>query len=61
MVEFNYGRHALNHIRVFEAFAGYGSQQYKMAGNSIVVAVLYHIFRKMFIQPECETKQLKLF
>lgn len=37
------------------------TQQYKMAGNSIVVAVLYHIFRKMFIQPECETKQLKLF
>ncbi len=37
------------------------TQQYKMASNSIVVAVLYHIFRKMFIQPECETKQLKLF
>lgn len=26
------------------------SQQYKMAGNSIVVDVLYHIFRKMFIE-----------
>ena len=25
------------------------TQQYKMAGNSIVVDVLYHIFRKMFI------------
>lgn len=37
------------------------TQQYKMAGNSIVVAVLYHIFRKMFIQPECETRQMKLF
>ena len=37
------------------------TQQYKMAGNSIVVAVLYHIFRKMFIDKECETKQLKLF
>lgn len=37
------------------------TQQYKMAGNSIVVAVLYHIFRKMFIETECETKQLKLF
>lgn len=24
------------------------TQQYKMAGNSIVVNVLYHIFRKMF-------------
>ena len=31
------------------------SQQYKLAGNSIVVSVLYHIFRKMFIDtaPEC--------
>ena len=37
------------------------TQQYKMAGNSIVVAVLYHIFRKIFIDKECETKQLKLF
>lgn len=26
------------------------SQLYKLAGNSIVVAVLYHIFRKMFIE-----------
>ena len=26
------------------------SQQYKMAGNSIVVSVLYHIFRKMFTE-----------
>ena len=25
------------------------SQQYKMAGNSIVVDVLYHLFEKMFI------------
>lgn len=25
------------------------TQQYKMAGNSIVVDVLYHIFRKMFV------------
>lgn len=25
------------------------TQQYKMAGNSIVVNVLYHIFRKMFV------------
>ena len=25
------------------------SQQYKMAGNSIVVDVLYHIFHKMFV------------
>jgi site-specific DNA-cytosine methylase len=77
-------------IRVFEAFAGYGSQhlalkrlkmnfpnfdfevvgisdidkiqasgisnsqQYKMAGNSIVVDTLYHLFRKMFIDTGCE-------
>ena len=28
------------------------SQQYKMAGNSIVVDVLYHIFNKMFVENE---------
>lgn len=28
------------------------TQQYKLAGNSIVVDVLYHIFRKMFIEVE---------
>lgn len=40
------------------------SQQYKMAGNSIVVDNLFHIFRKMFVDQgqECETnKQLSLF
>ena len=37
------------------------SQQYKMAGNSIVVDVLEHIFRKMFVEPEQESKQLSLF
>ena len=25
------------------------TQQYKLAGNSIVVSCLYHIFRKMFL------------
>lgn len=35
--------------------------QYKLAGNSIVVSCLYHIFRKMFVQTECETQQLSLF
>lgn len=35
------------------------TQQYKMAGNSIVVDVLYHIFRKMFIDKT--TIQLTLF
>ena len=28
------------------------SGQYKLAGNSIVVDVLYHIFRRMFIDTE---------
>jgi DNA (cytosine-5)-methyltransferase 1 len=37
------------------------SQQYKMAGNSIVVDVLYHIFRKMFVCTGQESQQLSLF
>lgn len=37
------------------------SQQYKCAGNSIVVDVLYHIFRKMFVETENENDQLCLF
>ena len=37
------------------------SQQYKLAGNSIVVDVLYHIFRKMFCETENENDQLCLF
>lgn len=37
------------------------TQQYKMAGNSIVVDVLYHIFRKMFIDKKDENQQLSLF
>lgn len=37
------------------------TQQYKMAGNSIVVANLYHIFRKMFCDRENENEQLTLF
>ena len=37
------------------------SQQYKMAGNSIVVDVLYHIFRKMFVEVESESRQLEFF
>lgn len=37
------------------------SQQYKLAGNSIVVSCLYHLFRKMFVETENEQKQLKLF
>lgn len=42
------------------------SSQYKLAGNSIVVDVLYHIFRKMFIdtkEPDFDGQptQLTLF
>lgn len=41
------------------------SAQYKLAGNSIVVDVLFHIFRKMFIEIEQdfngEPTQLTLF
>lgn len=42
------------------------SGQYKLAGNSIVVDVLFHLFRKMFIEtgPDVErgeVKQLELF
>lgn len=37
------------------------TQQYKMAGNSIVVNVLCHIFRKLFIDKEQESIQLTLF
>ena len=37
------------------------SQQYKMAGNSIVVDVLYHIFRKAFIETQNESRQMTIF
>ena len=37
------------------------SGQYKLAGNSIVVDVLFHIFRKMFIETDNESQQLTLF
>jgi DNA (cytosine-5)-methyltransferase 1 len=37
------------------------AQQYKMAGNSIVVDVLYYIFRKMFVDKENENAELTLF
>lgn len=33
------------------------TQQYKLAGNSIVVGCLYHIFRKMFTETENENQQ----
>jgi hypothetical protein len=40
------------------------TQQYKLAGNSIVVSCIYHVFRKMFIDHSNEQKgyvQLSLF
>lgn len=39
------------------------SQKYKLAGNSIVVSCLYHIFKGMFIdeKPKLSPKQLDLF
>ena len=37
------------------------SQLYKCAGNSITVDVLYHIFRKAYIDKSCETIQPTLF
>ena len=42
------------------------SAQYKLAGNSIVVNVLFHLFRKMFIETEpdatkMDAQQLTLF
>lgn len=39
------------------------SAQYKLAGNSIVVDVLYHLFRKMFIETGSDERheQLTLF
>lgn len=37
------------------------SQLYKLAGNSIVCSVIYHVMRKMFIEKENENQQLTLF
>ena len=38
------------------------SQQYKLAGNSIVVDTLFHIFRKMLVDINAQEKpQLTLF
>ena len=37
------------------------SSLYRISGNSIVIDVLYHIFRKMFIDTETESQQLTLF
>ena len=34
---------------------------YKLAGNSIVVSCMYHLFRKLFMEKENENQQLGLF
>lgn len=34
---------------------------YKLAGNSIVVSCMYHIFRKLFVEKGNENQQLELF
>lgn len=34
---------------------------YKLAGNSIVVSCMFHLFRKLFIDKGCENQQLSLF
>lgn len=37
------------------------TNQYKLAGNSIVVSCMYHLFRKLFIEKESENQQIELF
>ena len=48
-------------IDTIQASGVSNSQQYKMAGNSIVVDCLYHLFRKMFTETQSEDRQLTLF
>lgn len=50
-----------NDIDKIQAAGISNSAQFKLAGNGIVVDVLYHVFRKMLIEPENETQQLTLF
>lgn len=37
------------------------TKHYQLAGNSITVDVLFHILRKLYIEPGCEEQQLSLF
>lgn len=51
-----------NEIDKIQASGISNSQQYKLAGNSIVVDNIYHIFRKMFVETNAEqNQQLTLF
>lgn len=37
------------------------AQQYKMAGNSITVDVLYYIFKNLFVEPVKIARQMSIF
>lgn len=37
------------------------AQQYKMAGNSITVDVLYYIFKNLFVEPAKSARQMSIF
>ena len=37
------------------------AQQYKMAGNSITVDVLYYIFKNLFVEPVKSARQMSIF
>jgi DNA (cytosine-5)-methyltransferase 1 len=54
-----------NDIDKLQASGVSNSGQYKLAGNSIVVDVLFHLFRKMFVEKDMditkEGQQLSLF
>lgn len=50
-----------NDIEKIQSAGISNSGQYKLAGNSIVVDVLYHLFRKMFVEKYQENSQLTLF
>lgn len=58
IVKFNYNG---NHVAFKKTADISKSQQYKLAGNSIVVDVLEAIFDKMFIDTENNRGQLTLF
>jgi site-specific DNA-cytosine methylase len=50
-----------NDIDKMQASGLSNSAQYKLAGNSIVVDVLYHIFRKLLVETQNEDTQPTLF
>lgn len=50
-----------SYIDIIEASGLSNSSMYKLYGNSITVNVLYHLFRKMFIEKDNESQQLSLF